>query len=215
MTTAEKTVTCYECDRERPINVMDSYELFDTPWDSEGTLGYFCNDEFGHVENMRDNDEEPYDSWKYYLSCAEVLKDGSWADFRYFDCEGCNRTICEQNPRNGWHVQYRVDDECGDYEQICLKCFQDRILEYGVDRDSIENGNIVGMFFSHNDPLLEGWDKFIDYRFINSSDSKDRLLNEVLENIDNGYKVVIGYETMGIGGGEGSVNVYRTLNDGS
>ena len=208
MTTAEKTVRCYECDRERPINLMDSYELFDTPWDDEGTLSYLCNDEFGHAENMRNDNEEPYDSWKYYESCSEVLRDGSWADFRYFDCEGCYRTVCEQNPKNGWHVQYRIENEC---EQICLKCFQDQILEYGVSRDVIENGEISGLFFNYNDPLLEGWDKFIDYRFINSGDSKDRLLDEVLENIDNGYKVVIGYESMSIGGLEGSVSVYRKL----
>ena len=202
MTTTEKIVQCYECERERPIDVMDSYELFDTPWDNEGSLHYFCSDEFGHA--VEEND--PKSSWNYYDSCSEVLFDTSWADFRYFNCADCYRTICEQNPRNGWHVQYRIEDEC---EQICLQCFQTQILAYGVSRDVIENGEISGLFFNYNDPLLEGWDKFIDYRFIASHGDKDSLLAEVLKNMDNGYKVVIGYENMSIGGLEGSVSVYR------
>jgi len=34
-------------------------------------------------------------------------------------------------------------------------------------------------------------------------------LQEVLENMDD-YKVIIGFERLGIGGGEGSVSVFRT-----
>ena len=124
---------------------------------------------------MRENDEEIYDSWTYYESCAEVLTDSSWVDFRYFECMACYRTICEQNPRNGWKVQYRVDD-FEDYEQICLQCYQTELLENGVNREKIENGEIDGMFFNYNDPVLESWEKFINCRFINSEQSKDCLL---------------------------------------
>jgi len=209
LTTAEKIVTCYECDRERPVENTWEYTLFDTPWDAEGTQAYLCNDEFGHVELMRENDEEIYDSWTYYESCAEVLTDSSWGDFRYFECMACYRTICEQNPRNGWMVQYRVDD-FEDYEQICLQCYQTELLENGVNREKIENGEIDGMFFNYNDPVLESWEKFINCRFINSEQSKDDLLHEVLVNIDNDYKVIIGFERLGLGGGEGSVSVFRT-----
>jgi hypothetical protein len=121
----------------------------------------------------------------------------------------CYRTICEQNPRNGWMVQYRVDD-FEDYEQICLQCYQTELLENGVNREKIENGEIDGMFFNYNDPVLESWEKFINCRFINSEQSKDDLLHEVLVNIDNDYKVIIGFERLGLGGGEGTVSVFRT-----
>ena len=65
------------------------------------------------------------------------------------------------------------------------------------------------MFFNYNDPVLESWEKFIDYRFIASERDKDDLLHEVLENMED-YKVIIGFERLGIGGGEGSVSVFRT-----
>ena len=208
MTTQEVQVNCYECGRERPIESTYEYELFSTPWDESGTTEYLCHDEFGHSELMKKDGEEPYDSWKYYESCSEILTDSSWADFRYFECEGCYRMVCEQNPSNGWHVQYRIEDEC---IQVCLKCYQDNILEFGISRESVENGEIAGMFFNYDDPVLKDWDKFIEYRFIASGRDKDELLDEVLENMDSGYKVIIGYERLGIGGGEGSVSVYRKL----
>ena len=88
---------------------------------------------------------------------------------------------------------------------------QDNILEFGISRESVENGEIAGMFFNYDDPVLKDWDKFIEYRFIASGRDKDELLDEVLENMDSGYKVIIGYERLGIGGGEGSVSVYRKL----
>ena len=207
MTTAEEIVRCYECDRERPVEKTWVYDLFDTPWDDVGTRSYFCNDEFGPAEGI----DDPNDSWNYYESCADVLTDTSWADFRYFECVACYRTICEQNPRNGWMVQFRVED-FEDYEQICLQCYQTELLENGVNREKIENGEMDGMFFNYNDPVLESWEKFIDYRFINSEKSRDSLLSEILENMDNDYKVIISYERLGIGGGEGTVSVYRTLN---
>ena len=116
--------------------------------------------------------------------------------------------VCEQSPSNGWHVQYRIENEC---EQVCLKCYQENILEFGISRESVENGEIAGMFFNYDDPVLKDWDKFIEYRFIASGRDKDELLDEVLENMDSGYKVIIGYERLGIGGGEGSVSVYRKL----
>jgi hypothetical protein len=185
-------VTCYECDRKRSEDRTDIYELFDTPFDELGITSYLCNDEFGHAEVERKAGNEVAKSWEYYESCSEVLKDTSWADFRYFTCERCYRTICEQNKSNGWHIHYRIVNEC---EQICLKCYEDEILENGISRESVENRELSGMFFNSGD--LKEWDKFIDYRFINDDESENRTLDEVLTNMDNGYKVIIDYEKIG------------------
>jgi len=208
MTTAEEvqTVTCWECDRERPKDATYEYELYNTPWDDVGTTAYLCTDEFGHAEVEREAGREIYDSWKYYESCNEVLTDSGWADFRYFECVGCYRTICEQNPKNGWHVQYRLEN-FDDYEQVCLKCYQDEILAHGISREAVENGELAGMFFNSGD--LAGWDKAIDYKRIADSESKQEVLNDILAWMEDGYKVVIDYDRMAIGGLEGYISVYR------
>ena len=211
MTTAEKvqTVTCWECDRERPKDATYEYELYDTPWDDVGTTAYLCSDEFGHAvetEEDRKAGREIPDSWKWYESCDDVLKDSGWADFRYFECVGCYRTICEQNPKNGWHVQYRIEDP-EEYEQVCLKCYQDEILENGISRESVENGELSGMFLDRD--CLDGWDKVLDYIRIADSETKQEVLDDILAWMDDDYKVVIDYDRMAIGGLEGYISVYR------
>ena len=207
MTTAEitQTVQCYECDRERPKDATYEYELYSTPWDDVGTTAYLCTDEFGHAEVERENGREVFESWKYYESCVEVLTDNGWSDFRYFECVRCYRTICEQNPKNGWHVQYRVDGD--DYEQVCLKCYQDEILEYGISRESVENGELSGMFFNTGE--LDEWERVMDYIHIDNSNTVQEVLDNILGWMDEDYKVVIDYERMGIGGLEGYISVYR------
>lgn len=57
--------------------------------------------------------------------------------------DSCDREICEQNPSNGWHIQYRDYD--GD--RLCLRCYKDLILENGIDREKLEDGKIPGMSF--------------------------------------------------------------------
>ena len=207
MTTAEitQTVQCYECDRERPKDATYEYELYSTPWDDVGDTAYLCKDEFGHAELERENGREVFESWKYYECCVEVLTDNGWSDFRYFECVRCYRTICEQNPKNGWHVQYRVDGD--DYEQVCLKCYQDEILEYGISRESVENGELSGMFFNTGE--LDEWERVMDYIHIDNSNTVQEVLDNILGWMDEDYKVVIDYERMGIGGLEGYISVYR------
>ena len=85
---------------------------YDTPWDEEPETKYFCSDDCGD-SNMY---EEP------------------WA---YFHCGVREREICEQNPMNGWQVQYREYD--GD--TVCLRCYQDLILENGLERERLESGD--------------------------------------------------------------------------
>jgi hypothetical protein len=128
-------------------------------------------------------------------------------DFSYFFCDPCAREVCRQNPSNGWMVQYRLVDD----EQICLSCYQDMILEDGVEREKLESGEIPGMFFSYGnpEPKLAGYEEvpgFSDY-FVNDSRSVDRFTKKALELMDEGYNVVVGYERMAYGGGEGYVTL--------
>ena len=59
--------------------------VFETPWDNEEVEKRFCSED---------------------CEVAYLYED----DFAYFTCHRCEREICEQNPRNGWHIQYRDYD---------------------------------------------------------------------------------------------------------
>jgi len=201
-------VQCFECDRERPISATDIYQIYGTPWDTVGTTEYLCNDQFGHAEIERQNKRDVPKYWKCYESCSEVLKDNTWADFHYFDCVECNRTICEQNPKNGWEVQYRIID-C---EQVCIRCYKVELLKHGISRESVKNGELSGIFFDIND--LDTWEKIIDCLHIDNSKTKKQILDNILAWIDKGYKAVINYERLSITGTEGYISVYRKKIDG-
>jgi len=155
---------------------------FDTPWDDEPKLKYFCSDACGDSYMY----EEPY---------------------AYFWCNECNREVCEQNPMNGWHIQYRDYDD----ETVCLRCYEDLILENGVELEKIERGGIPGMFFSwgNSEPIEAGYHvvpRFKNYH-VNSQERADEFRVRAMELIDRGMKVVIGYESLAYGGGEGYVTM--------
>lgn len=94
------TVECAEfdviCFREQAYEA----ELYPTPYTEEVEPTHFC-------------------SW-YAFDCYYGRKHSR--DFAYFICENCGRDICEQNPSNGWDVQYRwlTDDVI-----VCAKCFDE------------------------------------------------------------------------------------------
>jgi hypothetical protein len=172
---------CMLCQNKKARQSQTRY-AFETPWDEEPVTKLFCSDDCGDTYMY----EEP------------------WA---YFMCSRCDREISEQNPQNGWHVQYR------DYDgtMVCLKCYEDVILENGVERDKLESGKIPGMFFSYGnlEPLKAGYrevEGFKDF-FVATNYDADRFRKKALELMDQGKRVVIGYERMAIGGGEGYVTL--------
>jgi len=192
---ADSTVECYECCEpvRKGSKASIDLEVWDRPFDESSRTITLHHDP----------------TYSRYDVCSERIYDGSWADFRYFECSGCDRIVCEQNPSNGWHTQYRIIDEC---DQICLKCFEENVLEYGVDRESVENGKLRGLFFSHGnpEPRKAGYEWLGD-RFIRSTDSANVVCREVLDLMDSGYQVVIGYESMAIGGLEGTVSLHSKI----
>jgi hypothetical protein len=174
---------CYHNARESQTRYA-----FETPWDDDPVVKHFCSDDCGDTSMY----EEP------------------WA---YFWCDGCDREICEQNPLNGWHIQYRDYD--GD--QVCLRCYKDLILENGVERKKIESGKIPGMFFDWGNTLareagygeVPGFKKFL----INSQERVDEFRKKALELMDEGEKVVVAYERMAMGGDEGYITMMAKRGD--
>jgi len=152
---------------------------FDTPWEEEGEERCFCSNE-----------------------CRESYENGD--SFAYFWCDACGRTICEQNPANGWQIQYRMLD----YEQICLKCYEEHILENGIDREKFLRNEIPGMFFSWGNTEAEdaGYEEVEGFTNYFVGDERP-FCQKAVEMIDSGYKVIVGYESMAIGGLEGTVTM--------
>jgi hypothetical protein len=190
---------CFECGRIRPGNMMYQVDTYDTPFDKLPQTVWVCKCKpslgkgYGRV---------------YAEDCLELMTDHSWGDFRYFDCPVCGRFICEQNPRNGWHVQYReYPYESG--EQICLRCYEETILEDGHEREVFEAGQIPGMFFSHGnpEPIEAGYEIVEDFDHYHVGNPQP-VLDKAIELINTGHKVVIGYESMAIGGLEGYITMF-------
>ncbi|MEW6664140.1 MAG: hypothetical protein AB1512_02820 [Thermodesulfobacteriota bacterium] len=172
-----KCLMCGGMARESQIR-----HAYGTPWDEEPRTLYFCSDDCGDSHMY----EEP---------------------FAYFWCNGCDREVCEQNPMNGWHIQFR---DYGD-QKVCLRCYKDLILENGVERDRLEAGKIPGMFFDWGNKMAleagyEPLEEFSDF-FIDSQKRVDQFRKKALELMDEGLKVVIGYERMAITGTEGVVTL--------
>lgn len=172
---------CIQCGRKKARRSLIRF-AYDTPWDEEPEAKLFCSDECGDIYMY----EEP---WSYFI------------------CRKCEREVCRQNPKNGWHIQYR------DYkgETVCLRCYQDLILKNGVEREKLEVGLIPGMFFSwgNTEAINAGYKEVPGYTnfYVRGEESAQRFIKKALELMDSGFKVVIGYERMGIGGVEGYVTL--------
>ena len=65
------------------------------------------------------------------------------------------------------------------------------------------------MFFSYGnpEPQAEGYEPLGD-RFVGRDSQAEAVRIEILNLIDTGYQVVIGYERMAIGGLEGAISLH-------
>ena len=174
---------CLSC--EKDVVKGFSVGVYDTPWDDVIEVKKFCSDE----------------------CMEEYLYEG---DFSYFCCGICNREICRQNPSNGYHTQVKILGG----EEVCLRCYEKYILENGIDREDFENGQIPGMFFNvgNNEVLDKGYEEVGCY-FISGLSRAKEVCDEAIALIDDGYKVVIGYERLAITGGEGSITMFKKLKE--
>jgi len=160
-------------------------ELYDTPWEDRPHTVFFHSDECEQAYIHADS-------------------------FGYRDCEACCRTLCQQHPGNGWMWQFREHAELG---EICLRCYQDEILENGQPRSDFSGSKISGgMFFSgdNREPLAAGFeevDGFENY-FVHGCTRALMYNQRALELIDAGRKVVTGFERLAIGGLEGYITMF-------
>gem|GEM_PF-3295258 len=172
---------CILCAEKKARRSMTRY-AFETPWEDEPVEKLFCSDDCGDIYLY----EEP---WAYFL------------------CNKCDREICEQNPRNGWHIQYRSYEG----ETVCLRCYEELILENGVEREKLEQGLIPGMFFSYGnrEPLEAGYRESPEFSnfFVRTEQDAKSFIKRALSLMDDGKKVVICYENLAMGGGEGYVTL--------
>lgn len=195
-------VECNECGREKPKSQMHKLDVFDSPFDTIPRTIYVCKQAPKELSESH-----------YIESCDELLRDSSWADFRYFDCHVCNRMICEQNPHNGWHVQYRVVDA----EQICLSCYEKDMFENGLSEDDLESDSLHGMFFDESELAKHGFSKHPDFDYVHVTGERQaqRILDTAKSLKTENRKVIINYESMAIGGLEGYISLWFTQADES
>ena len=176
-------VECDECCAMVPKKCTTNVEMWDTPWEDEPTVRPICS----------------------VCMSTGRLEDESWADFRYFSCDSCGRFICRQNPSNGWHTQSRIVGEC---EEVCLRCYQEDILEKGVSKETLEQGQLPGMFFNVGELEGLGFECAEHWAFIQRQEQAKVLADKALALMKEGKIVVIGFESMAIGGLEGYVSLY-------
>lgn len=172
---------CDSCDEEIKDLPYSRLDVYDTPWDGTPREVNFCCEKC----------EESY------------LSPG---DFNYYECEDCGRLVCYQNPRNGWHTQFRNHAEHG---FVCLQCYEKHILEEGQPEEDFHDGQIKGgMFFDvgNPEPKTKGWIEEKTW-FIGSSMKAKEYCAEAMELIAEGCRVLTAFEKLGIGGSEGTVTM--------
>jgi hypothetical protein len=164
----------------------------------------------------------PFDSFpedcKYSCDYAVRCNKGEIysKDFAYFECGECQRSICQQNPSNGWMVQYRfLDDDDG--EMVCLKCFEEHLFLEGIDvEDAIRTKTIKGMDLNTSELLDKGFTIFNNMEDVlvgsgyTGSQSPDVFFSRLSEKIDElkNKITIFGYGSMAIGGLGGYITVW-------
>jgi hypothetical protein len=96
-----------------------------------------------------------------------------------------------------------------DDEEICVKCYQDEVLESGHDVEDFEH--IPGDFFNDSDLEKHGWirvPRFGNFHIAGSHEVK--VFRDTARGlIKAGKKVLVNYDAMGIGGSDGYVSLFQ------
>ena len=182
--------TCHECGKRfRTGQEKATLDIYDDPWAMKPCV----------VRVHTENDDD-------HGSCLDKMTDTSFADFRYFECQKCERLIVRQCLDNGWRSYVKILNG----EEVCVRCYQEMVLEDGSDAETFENGRIDGDFFDSREISAHGWSLVPGFHgaFINGKGSVDRFCNQALKLIADGHKVLVNLERMGIGGGEGYVSLF-------
>lgn len=187
----KKTSECHECgEKFKKGEAKQVVEIYDDPWATKPRT----------VAVHADNDNDGGGT------CLDKLTDTSWSDFRYQVCPVCGRMVIMQCLSNGWRSYFKELNG----EEVCIRCYQEDILADGHGAEPFEGGKIPGDFFNATQLSANGWAPVPGFgdRHITGGDSVKRFCAEALLMIKNGYKVLVDYDMMGIGGGEGFVSLY-------
>ena len=182
--------TCHECGKRfRTGQEKAILDIYDDPWAMTPCIIRV------HTEN--DNG---------HGSCLDKMTDTSWADFRYFECQKCECLVVRQCLDNGWRSYVK---HVGD-EEICVRCYQDLRLEEGEPADAFEEGKIPGDFYTSNDLSAYGWGCVPGFLgvHITGEESVNHFCQQALKLLQEGYKALVNYDSMGIGGSEGYVSLF-------
>ena len=197
-------VTGYATGRDKEYNVQP-IEVYDDPWEDTATIIW-----------AHDSERRPV-PYGVAQSCLEAIESPDITDFHYFGCACCGRTVIVRCPSNGWHSYRRMVNE---FEEWCLACVEETLLAKGIagfpaELDEVLNdGLLFGMFFNVNTLEDDGW-LATEYRvFINSEESAMGLASEARRLHDQGRLIIIGYESMAIGGSEGYVTLFSKAAQG-
>lgn len=148
------------------------------------------------------HDTEP-EEYKSILQPIEYYITG-YEDFNFFLCEFCNRYVCEQNPSNGYMLQYRTlwDEDYG--EKICNKCLEE-MLEEGSDslNQYMEEQPLAIALFGA--PQTDGWEE--GETFYIQDEKKLKEIREYLKKHSDSF-YYIELNRVAYFGGEGSITVW-------
>ena len=188
----KRTAECHECGKRfKKGESKQILKIYDSPWADEPRVIA--------VHDQNDDDR--------HGSCLDKLTDTSWGDFRYFLCDCCNRLIIQQCPDNGWRSYYKMTDAG---EQVCVRCWQENILENGHEDKEFESGHVPGDFYNEQDLSSHDWVlvQGMSHEHITGAESAKKFCDRALELVRDGMKVLINYDSMGIGGSEGYVSLF-------
>lgn len=157
---------------------------YDSPWDEEPRWHFYCGEE-----------------------CQEHSEDSSYSSWSYQYCDHCERYIVERCPSNGWHEYFRYTD---DDEAICLRCYEEDIVANGQPDTDFDGATIGGgMFFSGGNPeLVEAGYERLTKAFIDGGNAAYCYNDMARAYLRQGYQLVTAFESMAIGGLEGSIELW-------
>ena len=178
------TTDCNEFDILIYSQLAINSDLYRTPWDSSPDGQQFCS-----------------------LFAYDCMKGDIYSkDFAYSYCDSCGRTVCNQNPANGWHSQIHIFD--GYVE--CNKCYEERTLSEGINED-FTGDSIPGQFYNTSDIEAENWVKHSDHQVgsgYTTTVSPQPVIDLIQQLIDQDNKVLVNIESMAIGGLGGYISIY-------
>jgi hypothetical protein len=150
---------------------------------------------------------QPFDKEGFELVLCEKCANEP-QEFQF--CECCDRYIWNNN---GWRTNIFYDEI--NEAIICAKCYQEDVLQNGQPAKDFLQGTIKGDFYDHEDleenkfkedstySIGHGYSSYHGYSDV------ERLNNRAIELIEDGYQVIVNYESLAIGGLGGYVQIWK------